>query len=226
MKRRVKTDSSILAAFIFLTCLFYFFPRIYPTSILLDNILDFLGIVLILKGVFFRMAARGHKKAHSSHGEGLVTTGLYAYTRNPMYLGSFMLGCGFVLMVWPWWMLIVFCISFYARFKRQVIKEEEHLKTLFGETYVQYCQKVPRIFPKVQDWLKMDIKKTFPIKELWSTKEKRGLLAWPCLAWFLETLQEKFVFGIYNGMLTLKIFILATVIFVTALGMRYAFSRN
>ena len=127
---------------IILTGLLYQFPRVYYANRFFDNILDFIGLSVMLKGVYIRMAARGHKKAHSNQGEGLVTTGLYSYTRNPMYLGTFLVGAGFVLIVWPWWSLPIFGWLFYLRFKKQVLKEEKHLRGLFKEEYKIYCRKV------------------------------------------------------------------------------------
>ncbi len=167
------------------------------------------------------MAARGHKKAHSKKGEGLVKTGLYAYTRNPMYLGSFLIGGGFVLMVWPWWTLPVFARVFYMRFKRQVIKEEKYLRKTFGKDYETYAGKVPRIFPSLKSSWKINMKKVFPRGEAWNTKEKRGLIAWPVLALVLETIQEKIVFNVIDIPQTLIVFIVAMLVFVIGWWYRY-----
>ena len=77
----------------------------------------------------------------------MVTTGIYGYVRNPMYLGSFFIGGGFVLLLWPWWTFPIFVFCFYQRFKQQVLKEEAHLKKIFGKSYEVYCQNVPAIQP-------------------------------------------------------------------------------
>src|SRR3990167_9267300 len=122
MKTRIKIDSAILSFFIILTGFLYQFPSLYAGSPLTDDLLDFLGVIVVLKGTFIRMAARGYKKAYSKSGAGLVTTGPYTLVRNPMYLGSFLMGAGFILMVWPWWSLPVFAGLFYLRFSRQIIQ--------------------------------------------------------------------------------------------------------
>lgn len=221
MKKRIKIDSMILSSIIVLTGLIYGFPQFYATSAGLDNLLDFLGTILILKGTYLRMAARGHKKAHSRQGTGLVTSGLYQYTRNPMYLGSFLIGAGFVLTLWPWWGLPIFAGLFYLRFRKQIVKEERHLQKLFGNQYETYCRRVPRIFPSGKGLWDLDVPKVFPWSEVWSTKERWGLLTWPLLAMLLETFQQMVVFkAVYVGQ-TILTGVLAGAIFVLVLAWHY-----
>lgn len=209
MKSRIKIDSAILSFIIILTGLLYCYPFLYPFGPRGDNVLDFLGLIVVLKGTFLRMAARGHKKAHSQQGKGLVMTGPYRLVRNPMYLGSFLMGAGFVLIVWPWWSLPIFGILFYLRFCQQVIKEEKHLGEVFGKVYADYCSNVPRAFPRWSDFQKMKYSEIYPPDEVWNTKEVRGFVTWPILAVLLETFQELVVFGSTNILQTISIFILA-----------------
>ena len=222
MKKRIKIDSAILSLVIILTGFLYGFPEFYSSSHLIDNVMDFFGFLCILKGIVLRMAARGFKKVNSNKGHGLVTTGLYRYIRNPMYLGSFLLGCGFVLIVWPWWALPVFALLFYSRFKKQVAEEEKHLEKMFGEEYIKYCKKVPRVFPKFKNYSKMNLKKTLPWDELWNTKEKRGLVGWPVLAVLLETFQEKIIFDVVDIKQTVLICVFAMILFVSVFWYRYS----
>ena len=224
MKSRIKIDSAILSFIIILTGLLYRYPYLYPFDQGGDNVLDFLGLIVVLKGTFLRMAARGHKKTNSQAGKGLVMTGPYSLVRNPMYLGSFLMGAGFVLIVWPWWSLPLFGLLFYRRFRRQVVKEEEHLKKLFGPTYESYAQRVPLAVPRIPDICRMKFAEIFPPEEIWNTKEKRGLITWPILAVFLETFQENVVFGTTHIKQTILIFILAELTF--ALGIWFLYKRK
>lgn len=213
MKKRIKIDSSLLSFIIIMTGVLYFFPAIYPKSLFVDNFFDFFGFIFIFMGVFLRMFSRGHKKSYSNKGGKLVTSGPYAIVRNPMYLGSFFIGVGFVLMVWPIWFLPLFAWMFYLRFRKQVVKEEALLTRLFKSEYEMYCKKVPRIFPSCKRNKKIKYSEYFSWEQAFSTKEKRGLISWPLLAIFMEYLQETFLFGKMNMYLTFVIFIDAIIVF-------------
>ncbi|MCA9408750.1 MAG: isoprenylcysteine carboxylmethyltransferase family protein [Candidatus Omnitrophica bacterium] len=210
MKKRIKIDTTILAFIITLTAVLYYFPGLYIRSETVDTIFDFFGFLLILKGVLLRMSARGHKKAFSSKSASLVTTGPYQLVRNPMYLGTCLIGAGYVLMIWPWWVLPIFIWLFYVRFNKQVVIEEEYLLKSFGSEYERYCRKVPRIFPDMTQVSKIKLRKYFSKEEALSTKEKRGLVWWPVLAVALESLQEMYVYGQTN--------VLDTIIMLSVFG--------
>jgi len=221
MKDRIKIDSAILSLAIIMTGVLYKFPHLYSSNRFLDNVWDFIGLMIVLKGIFIRMLARGHKKVHSKEGSILVITGIYTLSRNPMYLGSFLMGAGFVFIVWPWWTLPLFAALFYLRFHRQVILEEEHLQKLFKEDYITYSQKVSRVFPTFTQIKAMKVKQIVNLKEVFSTQEKWGLIGWPILAVFLETLQEKIVFGYTNFELTVSIFLEAMIAYVILEFIKY-----
>ena len=221
MKPRIKIDSSILVFLIVFTAFLFQFTNLYVQNKVVDNLFDCLGLVIILFGVLIRMAARGHKKAFSQKSEELVTSGLYQHTRNPMYLGSFSLGAGFILIVWPWWSLFLFAGMFYLRFNKQMVKEEKFLFEKFGQQYNDYCKEVPRIFPKIGKLQQLNLREVFPYAQAISTKEKRGLIGWPVLAVFLETLQEQIVFGYTHVGKTFLMFMLVEVILGVVLRIFY-----
>ena len=212
MKRRVKIDSSLAVAGVLLTVLFVRYPQVYLTNQTLDNILDFVGIFLILEGTVARMAARGHKKVFSEKSTELVTTGPYQLVRNPMYLGSFLIGLGFVLILWPWWSVPFFIAIFLSRFNRQMDKEEKFLTKTFGQEYEDYCRKVPRFFPSFQN-LDVNPRELMNKEELFSTKEKFGLLTWPLLALALETFEDVSIFGITDLHQTVVVFLSAVLVY-------------
>lgn len=226
MKERIRTDSAILGLAVLLSGLWIAFPQFYSTSRSLDYLLSFLGMTAILKGAYIRMAARGHKKAHSFQGAGLVMTGLYGYSRNPMYLGSFLIGLGFVLIIWPWWTLPLYIFLFYFRFRRQIKKEEKYLLKKFGRSYESYCARVPRIFPKFSALVQMDVGKTFPWQEIWITKEPRTLWTCSILAVIFKTIQHKIVFGTVSLGPIILIFLAAAGLFITAFFVSYHSIRS
>ena len=76
----------------------------------------------------------------------LVSSGLYQYSRNPMYLGMLLM-----LLAWGLWLGNAFNVLLAAGFvaymnKFQIIPEEEILANLFGKEYAQYCTLVRRWF--------------------------------------------------------------------------------
>ena len=225
MKTRIKIDSALLSFAIILTGLLYQFPQVYSSSRALDNIWDFTGMIFILKGTMIRMVARGHKKSNSKDGKELVMSGIYRLTRNPMYLGSFYMGTGFVLIVWPWWSVFFFAALFYMRFRRQVLIEEAFLKQEFGRQYEEYCSKVARVFPHLRQLGQIKRGEIVNFEEAFSTKEKYGLLGWPVLAIFLETLQENVVFHSTSIEWTVTIFAVAALLYAGILFIRVERSK-
>jgi len=221
MKKRVKMDSAILSFIIIMTGFLFVFRNAYPLNPILDDGLDFIGFMVLLGGVMLRMAARGHKKAHSLKSQKLVTSGPYTLVRNPMYFGSFLMGAGFILMAWPWWSLPLFAFIFYIRFDRQIIKEEKYLTKLAGEQYLRYCKRVGKFFPSLRHLPKAQLRKVINLKEAFSTNEKRGLLAWPVLAVALESFQEQLVFEQTVLSQTLTVFLAAAVTFTLVFWIFY-----
>ena len=73
----------------------------------------------------------------------LVTTGIFAYSRNPIYAAF-----GFVLLgqflVFSNWILLVYMVAAIWLFQRQVTREEEYLRSHYGEQYSEYCDRVRR----------------------------------------------------------------------------------
>lgn len=225
MKQRIKIDGTIMFSAVILTAILCFSPYLYPSDILVDDLCDFLGLLFILKGTYLRMAARGYKKEFSQKGQDLVMTGPYSLTRNPMYLGTFSIGAGFVLIVWPWWSLAIFALLFFIRFNAQMVKEEAYLKKVFGEKYEKYCRQVPRFFPSLKASFNIKMSQVFPWKMCWSTKERVGLFGWPLLALLLEIFQEWIVYNTIDVGRAVYVFCIAIILFAVALSVRYKFSK-
>ena len=103
-----------------------------------------LGAVFVIAGIVVRALASGHLKKN----EQLATTGPYAHTRNPLYLGSLILALGFALAALNWWIAIGLALIFAAIYLPVIQAEETFLRTKFPE-FAEYAGKVPRIFPRV-----------------------------------------------------------------------------
>ena len=103
-----------------------------------------LGTILIVPGLVIRALASGHVRKNES----LATSGPYAYTRNPLYLGSMLIGIGFALAARSWWIAAVLVVMFFAIYVPVIRGEERFLRQKFPE-FDQYARQVPRMFPRV-----------------------------------------------------------------------------
>ena len=74
----------------------------------------------------------------------LVTEGLYAWTRNPIYWGNFLVGLGMALSSGLLWLAAVFVPLFWLEYYFIVLAEEEFLGRKFGREYEEYKKKVRR----------------------------------------------------------------------------------
>jgi protein-S-isoprenylcysteine O-methyltransferase Ste14 len=80
----------------------------------------------------------------------LVVSGLYRFVRNPMYVGVFLLITSRAALFWSfpvvlYLVLVATCVQLFI-----VLYEEPHLRKIFGEQYLDYCQRVPRWIPRLR----------------------------------------------------------------------------
>ena len=102
------------------------------------------GAVLIVPGLLIRALASGHVQKN----EALTTSGPYAYTRNPLYLGSLLIGIGFALAARSWWVGGLLVAMFFAIYVPVIRGEERFLREKFPE-FDEYARRVPRILPRI-----------------------------------------------------------------------------
>ena len=106
-----------------------------------------LGAILIVPGILIRALASGHVRKN----EALATSGPYAYTRNPLYLGSLLIGVGFAVAARSWWIGAVLVVMFFAIYLPVIRSEETYLRAKFPE-FDQYARQVPRMFPRIMPY--------------------------------------------------------------------------
>jgi protein-S-isoprenylcysteine O-methyltransferase Ste14 len=102
-----------------------------------------LGAVLIVPGLLIRALASGHVRKNES----LATSGPYGYTRNPLYLGSLLMGLGFAVAARSWWVGVALVVMFVAIYLPVIRDEEAFLRAKFPE-FEGYERRVPRMFPR------------------------------------------------------------------------------
>jgi protein-S-isoprenylcysteine O-methyltransferase Ste14 len=100
------------------------------------------GTVFIVPGLLIRALASGHVEKN----ERLATTGPYAYTRNPLYLGSFVMASGFALASRNLWIAVILIVMFVTIYLPVIRAEEAFLAQRFPE-FAEYARRVPRLAP-------------------------------------------------------------------------------
>ena len=117
-----------------------------------NKVLKFIGITLlvcaagmIFTPLFLRKKMRKVKKEQEIDSSGnILKHNLYAILRHPQYLGYIMMALGFACLSQHW---VVVCLASLTTvfFYFQIVREEEYCLQKFGDEYLHYCRKVPRL---------------------------------------------------------------------------------
>jgi len=103
------------------------------------------GALVGTVGLWIRARAAGH--LHKQ--EILTVTGPYAFTRNPLYLGSFILVIGAATAGHSWWSALILFAYFALFYSFVMRREERELYQHHGEAFKEYARSVPLFFPRV-----------------------------------------------------------------------------
>ena len=116
------------------------------------------GVSLVILAWLLRLWAFGYLDKNAL----MVTTGPYAYTRNPAYLGSFIALLGISLAAGNWdtergrtvWVFaLLLCFVFFLIYlPRKMKREYPRLRALFGVELDRHAENVPNFFPRLTPW--------------------------------------------------------------------------
>lgn len=112
-----------------------------------------IGLPISLFGIFIRSWASGHIRKNST----LAISGPYAFTRNPLYLGSFFLGLGATIATGRWWLGVLFALLFFGIYIPVMRVEETELTAIFGNDFRVYADAVPLFFPRPTPYKNVDV---------------------------------------------------------------------
>lgn len=102
------------------------------------------GLIVIVIGETLRIWASGHIHKMAE----VTQTGPYAMCRHPLYLGHLIIATGFCIIADSMLAFIVVTISFFIVYMPTWKNEEKNLTELFGNTYVDFMQATPALFPR------------------------------------------------------------------------------
>jgi len=105
------------------------------------------GLPISVAGLALRAWAAGHLAKNQR----LATSGPYAYTRNPLYLGTLIVAAGLAVAGRSLGLAVLFAAVFLLVYLPVILLEEQHLRRLFPE-YADYAQRVPSLLPRRKGW--------------------------------------------------------------------------
>ena len=128
-------------------------PRVILGHPALDRWLVACGTLVALAGQCVRLVTIGYEyierggkagKVYASH---LVQGGVYALTRNPMYLGNGLIAIGMTMVAGAPLLYVVVLPFFLFVYQALIAAEEAYLQVTFGAEYARYCALVNRLLP-------------------------------------------------------------------------------
>lgn len=137
-----------------------------------------LGAIIAIAGLTIRTLASGHVQKN----EVLTVTGPYAYTRNPLYLGSIVLAIGFLISARSWWIALIAVLMLFVVYLPVIRSEESFLRGRFPE-YEEYSSHVPRLFPRFGAYFgaKKSSDGSFSWHLYWKHREYNAALGLTCM---------------------------------------------
>jgi protein-S-isoprenylcysteine O-methyltransferase Ste14 len=109
-----------------------------PRALLIGAAVSILGLAILAW-------AAGHIRKNAE----LAISGPYAFTRNPLYLGSFILGLGFTIASGRWELALLFAALFLGIYFPVMRVEASTMTELFGSQYEAYKKAVPLFLPRL-----------------------------------------------------------------------------
>jgi len=127
------------------------FPTVSRQAFFKTQVISWIGVFFCLVGLsilLWSLVSFGQSfriGIDLDHPDQLITTGVFAITRNPIYVAFAFILLG-QFFIFSNWILLVFFVAAIWLFHRQVLREEDFLKKHYGQEYLEYCRRVRRYF--------------------------------------------------------------------------------
>lgn len=132
------------------------------------------GLFVAIVGLLLRIWATGWLIKDTT----LVTTGPYAITRNPLYLGTGLITVGQSLMSGLPWAVAVFPALYYACYAITMREEAAFLRRIYGEQYDAYAAAVPLFIPRLWPRSTKKEKEPQPVIQTIQPEQTDRLFSW------------------------------------------------
>ena len=120
---------------------------------------DLFCLAVGLAGELVRIITVGHvpggtsgRNTQSQVAKALNTTGIYSVVRHPLYLGNFLMWMGPALLPANGWLAVTVVLAFWIYYERIMFAEEEFLRGVYGEAYVEWASATPAFIPRLSGW--------------------------------------------------------------------------
>jgi protein-S-isoprenylcysteine O-methyltransferase Ste14 len=192
---------SKLFPLIYLLVALFVRPAFFAGNPKWDPFVTGIGLIVATLGEAFRCLTIGlvytivrGGRDHRVYAEGLVTEGIFAHTRNPMYVGNLLFALGFCLMYGsPWTYLAIFPF-FLLVYLSIIFEEERYLSEKYGEKYDEYVRDTSRFMPRLQGLAQTMRQHHFNWKRV-ITAEYGTLLLFFCGAYVLLIAKYRYLIG-------------------------------
>jgi len=179
---------------------------------------SFLGLVIRCLTVGYVPRGTSGRNTKSQAANTLNTTGMYSITRNPLYLGNFVIIFGVTLFLQVWWLALIVWVGFWLYYERIIFTEEEFLRGKFGGEFTGWAQKTPMVIPHFRNWRKPALPFSF------KTVLRREFTTYSAIVavyFFLEIAENFFIekrFFVHNSWLAF--FLVSMAIYLIFLGLK------
>lgn len=130
------------------------------------------GLPVILLGEAIRIWSSGHLLK----GRQLATDGPYAFVRHPLYVGNFLLGLGFCVIIWNPLIVLSYVIGFFIVYRETIAVEEKKLQERFEPSFKSYKEQVHPFIPRFKPY-PFRARDPFVLGRVWDHGEHIAILA-------------------------------------------------
>ncbi len=109
---------------------------------------DWISIVVGTSILALGLAIRASASGHVVKDRELTTSGPYAYTRHPLYLGSLIMATGFAVAGRSLWIVLAMLVLFVVIYIPVIRLEEYYLRGAYREQFDEYARAVPALLPR------------------------------------------------------------------------------